>query len=79
MNPPSGEVAPHLTRAGTPGCTPTPNPPTRVQGGYDPRLPENVDHLRELRLEADALGAAPFLIILPFSPLCACVVRSCLC
>ena len=36
-----------------------------LAGGYDPRLAENVEHLSELRAEADALGLADAVTFLP--------------
>ncbi|KAI3436741.1 hypothetical protein D9Q98_006156 [Chlorella vulgaris] len=36
-----------------------------VAGGYDPRLPENVEHLRELEALADRLGVAQQVRFLP--------------
>ena len=36
-----------------------------LAGGYDPRLAENVEHLEELRREADALGLSAAVTFLP--------------
>ena len=62
------------TRGGAGGSTAapssrTPPPPTDavliLAGGYDPRLPENVDHLEELRALAAAEGVAGRVAFLP--------------
>jgi alpha-1,3/alpha-1,6-mannosyltransferase len=36
-----------------------------LAGGYDPRLAENVEHLQELRDEADALGVSGAVTFVP--------------
>jgi alpha-1,3/alpha-1,6-mannosyltransferase len=36
-----------------------------LAGGYDPRLAENVEHLAELRAQADALGVGDAVTFLP--------------